>query len=318
MIYVVVPNFNVSGGIKVGCQWVRSLIARGYEAAVVTPVRDECPEWLGFHVPTLGYRDMQNSPDHKVVHVWLDCLKELGEAMDDADTYYFAQDAAQPLYVETRPGRFEEEYLPRLRRCKLITVSHATRRWHLHRYGLKSQVVHNWVDDSLFFSAETQEANEICMIRHRDHFNQAVFDALRDDGYRIAIAEGPQESVASTFRESIVFVSCARGRPDGWELSEGLPMPIMEAMACGCAPICPDTNGVRDMIIPGLNGFLLENADGIADNPLAYVAAAHAAFDHGNLIGICGSHAPRTIERGFSRESGEGAMLRALDLEYGG
>jgi len=316
MIYVVVPNFNVSGGIKVGCQWVRSLISRGYEAAVVTPNRETCPKWLGFDVPTLGYKDMRNSPDHKVVHIWLDCLKEIGGAMDDAETYYFAQDSAQPLYVESWPGRFEQEYLPLLRRCSLITVSHATRRWHLHRYGLKSKVVPNWVDDSVFFSAECPDSNDVCMIRHRDHFSQDVYDALKSFGFKIEIAQGSQRDVAETFRESIVFVSCARGRPDGWEMSEGLPMPIMEAMACGCAVICPDTNGVRDMIIHGMNGFLLENDDEVAGNPAVYVQAVKDAFEKGRLMAVCGSHAPATISMGFSRERGEKAMLSALDLEY--
>jgi glycosyltransferase involved in cell wall biosynthesis len=49
--------------------------------------------------------------------------------------------------------------------------------------------------------------------------------------------------------------------------SEGFAIPVLEAMACGCAVVATDCGGPRDIIVNGENGFLAEtaNAKQIAD-----------------------------------------------------
>jgi len=44
-------------------------------------------------------------------------------------------------------------------------------------------------------------------------------------------------------------------------LSEGFGMPILEAMACGCAVVATDCGGPRDIITDGENGFLVKVGD---------------------------------------------------------
>lgn len=49
--------------------------------------------------------------------------------------------------------------------------------------------------------------------------------------------------------------------------SEGFGLPIVEAMACGCAVVATDCGGPRDIIVDGKNGFLVEvgSAEQIVD-----------------------------------------------------
>ncbi len=44
-------------------------------------------------------------------------------------------------------------------------------------------------------------------------------------------------------------------------LWEGLPRSLVEAMSCSLAPVCYKTDGVRDLIVDGENGFLINQGD---------------------------------------------------------
>ena len=61
------------------------------------------------------------------------------------------------------------------------------------------------------------------------------------------------------YSRSLVWIVASR--------SEGFGIPILEAMACGCAVVATDCGGPRDIIVDGENGFLVEvgNAESIVE-----------------------------------------------------
>jgi len=67
------------------------------------------------------------------------------------------------------------------------------------------------------------------------------------------------ERIREIYSRSLVWImgSC----------SEGFGIPILEAMACGCAVVATDCGGPRDIIVDGENGFLVEvgNVEQIVD-----------------------------------------------------
>ncbi len=45
---------------------------------------------------------------------------------------------------------------------------------------------------------------------------------------------------------------------------DGTPNTLLEAMALGCLPICGDLESIREWIIPGKNGLLIDPSDSVA------------------------------------------------------
>ncbi len=307
MIYLVAPNAtHPSGGVSVAAKWVRLLLEHGHEAMFITPNGDLSPFWLSFKVPTGSYADVQDLPGNKVVHIWMDCLIQF--QTQQADLFYYAQDVCQPQYNETNPGRFEAEYLPILKKTKLICIGHHSHWFYLYRWGLASKIVHNWVDTKVFRPA-AKEPRSVCMIDHRDHFSAEIERSLRNAGFIVHIARGSETDVAAAMAKSRFFVSDVRGRFDGFEMSEGFPMPIAEAMACGCIPFCRDTNGVREYAYDGVNGFFFTN-------PAAILECLEIALREPQLE-FWAMNAQQTMRAVFSRESAWEQIKEGLEISNG-
>ena len=59
---------------------------------------------------------------------------------------------------------------------------------------------------------------------------------------------------------------------------DGTPNTLLEAMACGCVPVAFDGESLREWIVPGLNGLLVE-----PDNPDALAQAILLALKKSDL-----------------------------------
>jgi glycosyltransferase involved in cell wall biosynthesis len=77
---------------------------------------------------------------------------------------------------------------------------------------------------------------------------------------------------------------------------EGIPMTILEAMACGLPVIAPQVGGIREIIEDGVEGFLVSNRD-----PKAFAEKCLLLQD-AELRQRMGQAARAKVERGFSAE----------------
>jgi glycosyltransferase involved in cell wall biosynthesis len=65
---------------------------------------------------------------------------------------------------------------------------------------------------------------------------------------------GAQQNVADWYLNSDAFCLSSR--------AEGMPISLIEALGCGCTPVCTPVGGIKNIITDGVNGFLSEGTDG--------------------------------------------------------
>ena len=64
---------------------------------------------------------------------------------------------------------------------------------------------------------------------------------------------GLRDDIEVLFRQSRIFVLTS--------ILEGLPLSIMESMACGVVPVVGDVDDTSDLVVDGKNGFLVDPFD---------------------------------------------------------
>jgi glycosyltransferase involved in cell wall biosynthesis len=99
-----------------------------------------------------------------------------------------------------------------------------------------------------------------------------VFNLLRKEGNLVSlliIGEGFNSTLGKELKsfasENILFFDAVHNiadfflNADAFCLSstyEGMPITLIEALACGCTPICTPVGGIKDSIENGVTGFL--------------------------------------------------------------
>ncbi len=99
-----------------------------------------------------------------------------------------------------------------------------------------------------------------------------VFNQLLDEGNHLILlilgmdfdSKGA-ESLKNRSKPGIYFISEKTNVADYYlnadafclsSIAEGLPITLLEALACGCVPICTSVGGIKDVIRDGINGYL--------------------------------------------------------------
>jgi glycosyltransferase involved in cell wall biosynthesis len=88
---------------------------------------------------------------------------------------------------------------------------------------------------------------------------------------------------------------------------EGLPITLLEAMACGCAPVATSVDGSADVIEDGVSGLLVP-----AGEPGAMAAAIAGLLDDAGGRLAMGAAARRRIETSFTSDGMVDAWQRLL------
>ncbi len=208
----------------------------------------------------------------------------------------------------------------------LVTVSHASRSYLLNRWpwldASKVRVVHTGVDSRRFVPApkgvHPEGVHILTVARMTPEKNPlglvAAAKVLRDKGISVSwrwIGDGPlmkrvRDSVEGSELAGIVSLM-------GWvshaqiithyhwadilvlgSLREGLPVSVMEAMACGVPVVATAVDGLPELIMTGVNGLLVPPNDPavLAD------AVASIVVDRNERLRM-GSAARKTILEGF-------------------
>ncbi len=288
-IAFLLPGRGRSGGVRCIATVTRALQHRGHAVRVLCQQQPTLRDWARSLRDRVWYR---SAPD------W---LEQLGRGVEtfldvrqcrfDADEVIVAVGMAmcaqldslaalpnpklQYLHGSVDPLLFRKAI--RLPFPKVVVASYLKEMAEAEGNGEVLCVVHNGVDRKEYFGSvpETQR-NGVGTIYSQDSAKDpqtilSVLQRLRElrpelpirvfGGDRRPRSIRPEwywryptvEKARDIYSRSLVWVMASR--------SEGFSMPVLEAMACGCAVVATDCGGPRDMIKDGENGFLVNVGD---------------------------------------------------------
>jgi glycosyltransferase involved in cell wall biosynthesis len=146
--------------------------------------------------------------------------------------------------------------------------------------------------------AEQPRAHFVCPTMAGEPQARRWLDELGIAGHVELLPTQSRPQMAELFRQARVAVSPS--------LHDGTPNTLLEAMACGCVPVAFDGESLREWIVPGLNGLLVE-----PDDPDALAQVILLALREGDLCRRARAYNARLIAE---RASYPLVMSRAEDF----
>lgn len=208
----------------------------------------------------------------------------------------------------------------------VITVSQANRA-HLERVfrvpASRIHVIPCGIDTRWFTPAPEPRGGPliVCVarlnpVKQLDHLLAACGE-LRDRGHRfrcVIVGDGPERAALEGLRRDLRLqqIVAMPGFADQAEVrrwwrratvavlssrSEGMPVSLMEAAACGVPSVAPAVGGVPELIVNGLTGLVVSPSD-----PRALASALERLLADPALRAFMGAAARRRAEQCFSRK----------------
>ena len=288
-ITFVLPGDNLSGGVRVTAIMARLLLARGYNVRIVHPTRWRQiwsdPSGITDHLkPPGGW--LRTFPGNVETYANINRLTfRSGEIVIGVGTYTIgdlqrirSRDVIKVRYNHGLPARMTAKAraawsLP----LPTITVSPTLVPQLEALSGLPVQaVIPNGIDLAEYYPVPGTPRDAIGTIFSL-HPNKAPDDIIRLlDGVRTTFPDVPR-LVFSTEPRPSALTSChyertpsvtrvreLYSRSIAWLLAshnEGLPAPMLEAMACGAVAISTDNDGSLAVIRDGVNGLIVPRGD---------------------------------------------------------
>jgi hypothetical protein len=179
-------------------------------------------------------------------------------------------------------------------------------------YGIEGPVIPAFIDTGVFHADGTLPASRrrtVCAVMQRKH-DPRVLETLRrvyermSGGERLPLETIPvtdQATLARKFRESRVFL--------GLDVMEGFGLPMLEAMACGCAAVGWDSGGGGEYVRWGHNALVARYGD--FESLARLLRTVLTDDDLADALGSCGAETgPRFSQPRF--EQAWAAELRSL------
>jgi len=223
MIYYVLPEVGIWGGIKKAFHWVEHL-SKATNAAVATPGA-AVPDWFRFECDVVARESLQIAQDDVVIFSWRGDAEYVLSLPCNRKIFHVQDITPETLSLIRHPSlELLTSGLAILGECDKAGRS---ARW--IPYGIRECFHWNW---------EPKEPGTVAIMpRKNPEFAEVVKSALPPGSRLITIDKMNEETVAEILKRTDVFVTIS--------ITESIGLPPLEAMHAGCV-VCG---------FPGLGGY---------------------------------------------------------------
>lgn len=267
------PTLGCSGGIRTVFDHCNRLLERGHRVLVASEdgARDPRISTFRLDVPVVSLSEVAEvQPDIIVATGAGTAWAATGLALD-CRLFYLVQ-GREPYFKQGVAYRQRAEATYRLPNLSLLTVSPALSEWLREEHGRESALIENGLDQGLFFPdpAFPREGRPRVLVEGPltvpwkgmgDAFE--ILGQLEVEVWHLSTTATQHSGVdrlwclpsQDTIRR--IYSSCDVMLKTS-HLEAGTPLPVMEAMACGCPCVVYDIPGVRQHCRHDENSLLVE------------------------------------------------------------
>ncbi len=239
-VFFLLPHVEIRGGNKTVLEIADRLTERGHTVHVLTDT-GRPPAWMDVRAPIESrerWRD-RITDDDIVVMTW------------DYDADYLLDIRGHKGYYVQHFMHFIEDIF-KLPLDFFVSVSSYVQKHTLETYGVRSHLILNGIDHTVFHPrADVPRVDNRVMTLGWGGWKGAAdvekaIELVRAQGQPVdfmSVHDLSSEEMARAYCSSAVYVS------GSWY--EGFGLPLLEAMACGCAVATTDSKGIDDFAVDG-------------------------------------------------------------------